>query len=65
MPEEGGHNLDQLFARSPRVLRPPFGKAVEPLLHELGDQLEATVAQLTEIVASGAYERHAGAAARF
>ena len=29
------------------------------------DELEATVDELTEIVASGAYERHAGAAARF
>jgi selenocysteine lyase/cysteine desulfurase len=28
-------------------------------------ELEATVATLTEIVSSGAYERHAGAAARF
>jgi selenocysteine lyase/cysteine desulfurase len=28
-------------------------------------ELESTVAALTEIVSSGAYERHSGAAARF
>ena len=45
--------------------RPGAGIRLGPHFYNSEDELRQTVAELTEIVASGAYERHAGAAARF
>jgi kynureninase len=45
--------------------RPTAGVRLGPHFYNSEAELEATVATLTEIVSSGAYERHSGAAARF
>jgi kynureninase len=45
--------------------RPSAGVRLGPHFYNSEAELEATVAELTEIVSSGAYERHSGAAARF
>ena len=45
--------------------RPGAGIRLGPHFYNTEDELRHTVAQLTEIVESGAYARHAGAAARF
>ena len=45
--------------------RPDAGVRLGPHFYNTEDELRHTVAQLTEIVESGAYARHAGAAARF
>jgi len=45
--------------------RPGAGVRLGPHFYNSEAELEATVGTLTEIVSSGAYERHAGAAARF
>src|SRR5438045_3664668 len=45
--------------------RPCAGIRLGPHFYNSEDELRQTVAELGEIVASGAYERHAGAAARF
>jgi len=45
--------------------RPDAGIRLGPHFYNTEDELEHTVSQLTEIVESGAYARHAGAAARF
>ena len=45
--------------------RPGAGVRLGPHFYNTEGELEATVEALTEIVSSGAYERHAGAAARF
>jgi kynureninase len=45
--------------------RPGAGIRLGPHFYNSEDELRQTVEQLTEIVESGAYERHAGSAARF
>jgi kynureninase len=45
--------------------RPDAGIRLGPHFYNSEDELRHTVGQLTEIVESGAYARHAGAAARF
>jgi kynureninase len=45
--------------------RPDAGIRLGPHFYNTEDELQQTVAQLVDIVASGAFERHAGAAARF
>jgi kynureninase len=45
--------------------RPGAGVRLGPHFYNSEAELEATVGTLTEIVSSGAYERHSGAAARF
>jgi kynureninase len=45
--------------------RPDAGIRLGPHFYNSEDELRHTVEQLTEIVATGAYARHAGAAARF
>jgi kynureninase len=45
--------------------RPDAGIRLGPHFYNSEDELRHTVAQLTEIVESGAYARHAGVAARF
>jgi kynureninase len=45
--------------------RPNAGVRLGPHFYNSEDELEDTVTTLTEIVSSGAYERHSGAAARF
>ena len=45
--------------------RPDAGVRLGPHFYNTEDELRRTVAELADIVASGAYERHAGAAARF
>jgi kynureninase len=45
--------------------RPGAGIRLGPHFYNTEDELRYTVEQLTEIVGSGAYARHAGAAARF
>jgi kynureninase len=45
--------------------RPDAGIRIGPHFYNTEDELRHTVAQLTEIVESGAYARHSGAAARF
>ena len=45
--------------------RPSAGVRLGPHFYNSEAELEATVEQLTEIVSSGAYERHSGASARF
>ena len=45
--------------------RPGAGIRLGPHFYNSEDELRHTVEQLTEIVESGAYERHAGSAARF
>jgi kynureninase len=45
--------------------RPDAGIRLGPHFYNAEDELRHAVAQLAEIVATGAYERHAGAAARF
>jgi kynureninase len=45
--------------------RPDAGIRIGPHFYNSEEELRHTVAQLTEIVESGAYARHAGAAARF
>src|SRR5207248_1057956 len=45
--------------------RPDAGIRLGPHFYNTEDELRHTVEQLTEIVESGAYARHAGAAARF
>ena len=45
--------------------RPDAGVRLGPHFYNTEEELRHTVAQLTEIVESGAYARHAGAAARF
>jgi len=45
--------------------RPDAGIRLGPHFYNTEEELEATVVQLTEIVSSGAYERHADALARF
>jgi kynureninase len=45
--------------------RPDAGIRLGPHFYNSEDELRHTVSELTEIVASGAYARHAGAAARF
>ncbi len=45
--------------------RPGAGIRLGPHFYNTEDELRHTVEQLTEIVGSGAYARHAGAAARF
>ena len=45
--------------------RPGAGIRLGPHFYNSEDELRHTVEQLSEIVESGAYERHAGSAARF
>jgi len=45
--------------------RPGAGVRLGPHFYNTEDELRETVAQLVEIVESGAFERHSGAAARF
>ena len=45
--------------------RPDAGVRLGPHFYNSEEELRRTVAELTEIVASGAHERHAGAAARY
>ena len=45
--------------------RPDAGIRLGPHFYNSDDELRFTVRQLTEIVETGAYERHLGAAARF
>jgi len=45
--------------------RPDAGIRLGPHFYNTEEELEATVRELTEIVASGAYERHTDALARF
>jgi kynureninase len=45
--------------------RPDAGVRLGPHFYNTEDELRYTVEQLAEIVGSGAYARHAGAAARF
>jgi kynureninase len=45
--------------------RPDVGLRVGPHYYNTEDELRYTVAQITEIVETGAYERHLGATARF
>jgi kynureninase len=45
--------------------RPDAGVRLGPHFYNTEDELRQTVAELADIVESGAYERHAGAAARF
>jgi kynureninase len=45
--------------------RPDAGIRLGPHFYNSEDELRHTVAQLVEIVESGAFARHAGAAARF
>jgi kynureninase len=45
--------------------RPNAGVRLGPHFYNTEAELESTVATLTEIVSSGAYQRHSGAAARF
>ncbi len=45
--------------------RPDAGIRLGPHFYNSEDELRQTVAQLVEIVESGAYARHRGAAARF
>jgi kynureninase len=45
--------------------RPDAGLRLGPHYYNTDDELRYTVAQISEIVESGAYERHLGAAARF
>src|SRR3954449_8733885 len=45
--------------------RPDAGVRIGPHFYNTEDELRHTVAQLTEIVESGAFVRHSGAAARF
>jgi kynureninase len=45
--------------------RPDAGIRLGPHFYNTEDELRHTVAELADIVATGAYERHAGAAARF
>jgi kynureninase len=45
--------------------RPDVGLRLGPHYYNTDDELRYTVAQITEIIESGAYERHLGATARF
>jgi len=45
--------------------RPDAGIRLGPHFYNSEDELRHTVEVLADIVATGAYERHAGAAARF
>jgi len=45
--------------------RPEVGIRLGPHFFTTDDELRFTVAQISEIVETGAYERHLGAAARF
>ena len=43
-PDQVHHGVDERGAFGLRVLRPPFGQGVDPLLHELAVELEAALA---------------------
>ena len=45
--------------------RPDVGLRLGPHFYNSDEELRFTVGELTEIVETGAYERHLGAAARF
>jgi kynureninase len=45
--------------------RPDAGLRLGPHFYTSDEELHHAVAQISEIVESGAYERHLGAAARF
>ena len=45
--------------------RPDAGLRLGPHYYNTDDELRFTVGQIAEIVETGAYERHLGAAARF
>ena len=45
--------------------RPDAGLRLGPHYYNTDDELHFTVAQIAEIVETGAYERHLGATARF